>query len=141
MSRVAKLLGAGALLLFSISAHAIDSEAPFPDAALQTRYENLIHGFRCLVCQNETIADSNADLAADLRRQVHKMVATGKSDPEITAYMVDRYGDFVLYKPPVQNSTWVLWTGPFVLLLIALITVFLVVRARGRQESPNGDTP
>ncbi len=139
MSRMVKRLGVLALLLCSLPAFAIDSETPFPDAALQARYENLIHGFRCLVCQNETIADSNADLAADLRRQVHQLVASGKSDADITAYMVDRYGDFVLYKPPVQTSTWMLWAGPFMLLLIALITVISVVRRRAHQDASGGD--
>lgn len=129
------------LLLWSAVASGIDSEPPFVDPALQARYEALTHGFRCLVCQNETIADSNADLAADLRRQVHDLVATGKNDAEIRSYMVERYGDFVLYKPPVQRSTWLLWTGPFLLLLIALITVVIVVRRRAGMEAGSGGTP
>ncbi|HEX5339829.1 MAG TPA: cytochrome c-type biogenesis protein [Gammaproteobacteria bacterium] len=114
----------------SIAALAIDSEPAFPDPVMQARYERLIHEFRCLVCQDETIADSNADLAADFRRQVHKLVAAGKSDPDIRAYMVDRYGDFILYKPPVQTSTWLLWFGPFLFLLVAIAVVAMAVRRR-----------
>jgi cytochrome c-type biogenesis protein CcmH len=129
------------LMLWSAAACGIDSEPPFADPALQARYEALTHGFRCLVCQNETIADSNADLAADLRRQVHELVATGKTDAEIQGYMVERYGDFVLYKPPVQRSTWLLWTGPFMLLLIALVTVVAVVRRRADMDAASEDAP
>lgn len=132
MKMLAFLLAA-ALLLSSQMASAIDSEPPFPDPAMQMRYQALIHGFRCLVCQDETVADSDADLAADFRRQIHAMIAAGKSDAEIKSYMVERYGDFVLYKPPVQASTWLLWTGPFILLCIGLLTVILVVRRRARQ--------
>ncbi|HEV2110695.1 MAG TPA: cytochrome c-type biogenesis protein [Gammaproteobacteria bacterium] len=123
-----------AALLFCAPARAIDSEPPFNDPALQDRYQTLIHGFRCLVCQDEAVADSDADLAADFRRQIHAMVAEGKSDAEIKGYMVERYGNYVLYKPPVQASTWLLWTGPFILLCIALLTVVTVVRRRASQS-------
>jgi cytochrome c-type biogenesis protein CcmH len=124
------------LLLASQAAFGIDSETPFPDPAVQARYQTLIHGFRCLVCQDETVADSDADLAADFRRQIHGMVAAGKSDAEIKSYMVGRYGNYVLYKPPVQASTWLLWAGPFILLCIALLTVIMVVRRRAGQVEP-----
>lgn len=126
-----------ALLLLTTAApvFAIDSQPPFPDAAEQARYEALIHVFRCLVCQNETIADSDADLAADLRRQVHDMVASGKSDADIRAYLVDRYGNFVLYKPPVETNTWILWSGPFLLLLVGLAVVITVVRRRAHMDA------
>ena len=137
-----KILVLLAALLFCSRLWAIDSEAAFADPALQDRYETLIHGFRCLVCQDETVADSDADLAADFRRQIHAMVADGKSDAEIKAYMVERYGNYVLYKPPVQISTWLLWGGPFILLGIALLTVTLVVRGRALQpETPGGEQP
>jgi cytochrome c-type biogenesis protein CcmH len=118
------------LMLASGAAFAIDSEPPFPDPAVQARYEHLTHELRCLVCQDETVADSNAELAADFRRQIHEMVSAGKTDAEIKDYMVSRYGDFVLYKPPVQPNTMFLWIGPFILLLIALSVVALVVRRR-----------
>jgi len=127
------LLGLG-LALVAASAAAIDSQPPFPDATTQARYEHLTHELRCLVCQDETVADSNADLAADFRRQIHEMVAAGKTDAEIKDYMVERYGDFVLYKPPVQRNTALLWIGPFILLAIALSVVMLVVRRRARQS-------
>ena len=132
-----KRLLLSAILLASISggaAFAIDSEPPFLDPALQTRYEALTHEFRCLVCQDETVADSNADLAADFRRQIHTMVAAGKSDAEIKSYMVNRYGDFVLYRPPLQSSTVFLWVGPFLLLLVGLTVVYLVVKRRAAGE-------
>lgn len=123
----------------SFSVLAIDSEPPFQDPVMQARYERLIHEFRCLVCQDETIADSNANLAADFRRQVHMMVAAGKTDADIRAFMVNRYGDFILYKPPVQTSTSLLWFGPFLFLLIAIGVVFVVVRRRNSmmQDTPN----
>lgn len=128
-----------ALLLAASAAYGIDSQPPFPDPALQARYTALTHELRCLVCQDETVADSNADLAADFRRQIHDMVAAGKSDAEIKDYMVQRYGDFVLYKPPVQSSTMLLWIGPFILLICAIGIVTLVVRRRARQ--PEEGTP
>ncbi|MGH8337610.1 MAG: cytochrome c-type biogenesis protein [Gammaproteobacteria bacterium] len=115
-------------------AYAIDSEPAFTNPQLQQRYENLIHDFRCLVCFDESIANSDADLAADFRRQVHSMVAGGKSDGEIKAFMVKRYGDFVIYNPPVQPNTWLLWAGPFVLLLIALIALVCILRQRARMD-------
>lgn len=138
--KMLSLLFGASLLLASQTAFGIDSEPPFTDPALQARYQALIHGFRCLVCQDETVADSDADLAADFRRQIHGMVAAGKSDAEITSYMVERYGNYVLYKPPVQASTWVLWAGPFILLCIAFLTVFLVVRRRAGQSERGEST-
>jgi len=90
------------------------------DAGQQERYRRLVHELRCLVCQNQTIADSNAPLAQDLRAQVERQIAEGRSDDEIRKYMTERYGDFVLYKPPMQNNTLFLWIGPFLLLLGAL---------------------
>jgi cytochrome c-type biogenesis protein CcmH len=135
MNGLARIL---AILLFSaatVTAFGIDSQPAFTDPALQARYEQLTHELRCLVCQNETVADSNADLAADFRRQIHDMVAAGKSDAEVRAYMVERYGNFILYKPPLETGTWLLWTGPFILLLIALFVVTAVVRGRSRLEA------
>lgn len=130
-----RLLLTAALLCVAGLAHAIDSQPPFSDPVLQARYTELTHEIRCLVCQDETIADSNADLAADFRRQIHDMVAAGKSDADIKAYMVKRYGDFALYKPPVQSSTALLWVGPFLLLAVALGIVALVVGKRSHRSS------
>jgi cytochrome c-type biogenesis protein CcmH len=132
------LLYAGVLMLVAGAAFAIDSEPPFPDPVVQARYEALTHEFRCLVCQDETVADSNADLAADFRRQIHTLVAAGRSDAEIKDYMVKRYGDFVLYRPPLQSSTLFLWIGPFLLLLAGLAVIYLVVK---RRAAPQDEVP
>lgn len=88
-----------------------------PNAALEKRVTALSEQLRCLVCQNQTIADSHAELAIDLRNQVREQLASGRSDAEVTDFMVQRYGDFVLYRPPVKNITWLLWFGPFALLI------------------------
>ena len=85
---------------------------------------------RCLVCQNQTIADSNAELAVDLRRQIREQIALGRDDDQIRTYMTDRYGDFVLYKPPLKSSTLLLWLGPGVLLAAALGALLMVLRRR-----------
>ncbi len=127
------LLPALALLGAAPVAHAIDTEVAFQDPALQERYESLNRELRCLVCQNQTIADSNAGLAQDLRREVRDMIAAGKSDDEIRKFMTDRYGDFVLYSPPVTARTYLLWAAPVLLLAIALVTIFSIVRKRARQ--------
>ncbi|MGH8397814.1 MAG: cytochrome c-type biogenesis protein [Gammaproteobacteria bacterium] len=115
-------------------AQAVDSEPAFSDTLLQQRYENLIHDFRCLVCFDENIADSNADLAADFRHQVHLMVAQGKSSQDIKDFMVNRYGAFVLYDPPLQPNTWLLWAGPFILLMIGLIVLVFILHRRARMD-------
>jgi cytochrome c-type biogenesis protein CcmH len=86
------------------------------DEAFKVRLKALSEELRCLVCQNQSLADSNAELAVDLKREVERLMTEGKSDAEIKAYLVQRYGDFVLYKPPVQSNTAVLWAGPFLLL-------------------------
>lgn len=131
---LASLLVAAALTLaFVPAARAIDAQQAFQDPALQQRYETLNRELRCLVCQNQTIADSNATLAVDLRREVKEMIAAGKSDDEIRAFMTQRYGDFVLYSPPLTARTYLLWAAPALLLAIALFSVFAIVRKRARQ--------
>lgn len=117
------------LLIMSGSGYAVDTHQ-LPDPKQQEAYETLTKELRCLVCQNQTIADSNAELAADLRRQVYEMLQQGKSKQEIVQFMTDRYGDFVLYKPPFQGKTSVLWIAPVVFLLIGLITVFFFIRRK-----------
>jgi cytochrome c-type biogenesis protein CcmH len=92
------------------------------------RYRSLITELRCLVCQNQTIAESNAPLAADLRNQVRAQIEAGKSDRDIHEYLTSRYGDFVLYRPPFKERTWLLWVGPFALLLVAAAAVALFIR-------------
>ena len=88
---------------------------------LDQRTTALAHELRCLVCQNQTLAESNAPLAVDLRGQIREQLAAGKSESDVKAYMAARYGDFVLYRPPFKASTWLLWLGPFVLLLLGII--------------------
>jgi cytochrome c-type biogenesis protein CcmH len=118
------------LALIAPLAQAIDTEAAFPDAARQARYERLTNELRCLVCQNQTVADSNAGLAGDLRRQVREMITAGSSDADIKRFMTERYGDFVLYKPPVKGTTLLLWFGPLLLLVTGALVAWRILRAR-----------
>jgi len=117
------------LLTFTISSHAVDSRQ-LSDPKQQESYETLTKELRCLVCQNQTIADSNAELASDLRRQVYEMLQQGKSEQEIIRFMTDRYGDFVLYKPPFEGKTSLLWIAPGLFLFMGLTTVFFVIRRK-----------
>lgn len=112
-----RLLG----LLLLMAACSAQAQTAGLDAAQDTRYHQLISELRCLVCQNQTIAESNAPLALDLREQVRKQLSEGKTNAEISTYLTDRYGDFVLYRPPFKASTALLWLGPFLLLLAALL--------------------
>jgi cytochrome c-type biogenesis protein CcmH len=121
-----------AALLLSAGAAAIDTEAAFPDAARQARYEHLTNELRCLVCQNQTIADSNAGLAGDLRREVKEMIAAGKSDDEIKTFLTARYGDFVLYDPPLTARTLLLWAAPALLVLITVGAAARVIVRRSK---------
>jgi cytochrome c-type biogenesis protein CcmH len=111
------------------SVYAVDTHQ-LSDPKQQETYETLTKELRCLVCQNQTIADSNAELAGDLRRQVYEMLQQGKSKEEIVQFMTDRYGDFVLYKPPFKGKTSVLWIAPVIFLLMGLITVFFFIRRK-----------
>jgi cytochrome c-type biogenesis protein CcmH len=126
-----------AALLFAQLALAIDTAPAFTDPAQQARYERVIRELRCLVCRSETIADSNATLAADLRRQVRELMTAGKTDQEIFQHMVDRYGDYVLYKPPLAARTWLLWGGP-ILLLVGGFAIAVLVIAR-KSKLPDTD--
>lgn len=107
------------------------------DATLDRRVERVTAELRCLVCQNQTIADSHAELALMLKRQVRDMLARGATDRQAIDFMVQRYGDFVLYRPPVKASTWLLWFGPFGLLLAGLALLF--ARLRARRLEPGDD--
>jgi cytochrome c-type biogenesis protein CcmH len=120
------------LVAFAGTALAIDSEKAFEDPALQSRYEQINRELRCLVCQNQTIADSNATLAQDLRREVREMIEAGKSDEEIRTFMIERYGDFVLYRPRMTASTFLLWAAPVLLLLLG---AFIGIRYVRRQAA------
>ena len=106
------------------------------DPALESRMLVIAEELRCLVCQNETIAASNADLAVDLKNQIRIKLAEGQSQKQILDFMVERYGDFVLYRPPLKTTTLLLWLGPFVLLGIAAVMLVLNVRRRRRAVQP-----
>lgn len=110
--------------------------AAAPDAALEAHVNRISERLRCLVCQNQSIAESQADLANDLRRQVREMLIAGKSEKDILDFMVERYGDFVLYDPPFQATTLLLWGGPALLMLIALGGFVWTVRVRRKQTHP-----
>lgn len=113
-------------------ARAADAVPTEKDPVASERAVKLGEKLRCLVCQNQTIGESNAELAVDLRRQVREQIAAGKSDADIIDYMVKRYGDFVLYQPPVKGTTLLLWGGPGLLLLLGAVAMFGIVRARRR---------
>jgi len=102
----------------------------FDNPEQEERYDKLIAELRCLVCQNQNLADSNAELAVDMRRKTYEMVKQNKSEKEIANFMVERYGDFVLYRPPLNSNTLLLWTGPFLILLIGLALLARTVRKR-----------
>lgn len=119
-----------ALLLATSRAYAIAPEQ-MPTPQLEARYLALIHGFRCMQCQDESLADSPVDLAADMRRQVRDMLLAGKTDQQIRDFMVSRYGYFILFKPPFVLKTAWLWLTPGVLLLVGLIAAVRVIRRRG----------
>ena len=99
----------------------------------EDRYKSLIVELRCLVCQNQSLADSDAELAQDLRVEVYELMDKGQSDEQVVDFLVSRYGDFVLYNPPVKPSTYALWYGPFALLVIGILLLVKNVRQRGRQ--------
>lgn len=130
--RVAALLLGLIAAAFSFGA-AVDINGQLEDPALQTRFESIAKELRCLVCQNESIADSNADLAVDLRRQVREMLVAGKSDDDIFKYMTDRYGDFVRFAPPLSPKSLLIWGAPFIALLLGAGIVFRVARQRSRM--------
>ena len=122
-----------ALCLLVPRAFAIENVAPFDDPAMQDRYEHIVKELRCLVCQNESIADSAAPVAADLRREVHRLVSEGKSDAEVKDFLSSRYGDFVLYRPRIAPVTYALWGGPFVFLVIGAVVFWRVLQKRRAQ--------
>ena len=130
------LLFLALLLAWNVSA-AIDTERAFDDPELQARYEKIIDEVRCLKCQNQTIKDSNAFLASDLRREIRRMIEEGMSDDEIFDFLVERYGDFALYRPRASGKTLVLWIAPVVFLLGGGLLLFNIVRRR--MAMPIGD--
>lgn len=114
------------------AAGTIDAYGQLTDPKLQARFERIAGQLRCLVCQNESIADSNVELASDLRRQVRDMLLAGKSDDAIFTFMTDRYGEFVRFSPPVEGKTLFIWGAPFLMLLVGVAIVVRVSRRRAR---------
>lgn len=128
------------LLLAASAASAQVKEAPLATAnpELEKRVMALSEELRCLVCQNQTLADSHAELAMDLKQQVREKLASGMSDKDVVDYMVERYGDFVMYRPPMKGTTFLLWFGPFVLLIGGIL---ILVRKLSRRQVPQADMP
>jgi cytochrome c-type biogenesis protein CcmH len=131
MKRTAFLL----MILVALSCLVVaqSAKSPADEAELDDRVKELSQQLRCLVCQNETLADSQADLATDLKRQIREQMKAGKSDKEVLAFLTERYGDFVLYRPPVKGTTYLLWFGPFILLGGGLFALFHYIKQRGAQ--------
>ena len=127
MKRIALLIS----LVVCFASTAMAKEAkPAEDPQIEQRMKALTEQLRCLVCQNETLADSRADLAEDLRKEIREQMKAGKSDQEIIAFLTQRYGDFVLYKPPVKATTYLLWFGPFVLLFAGTGILYRYLKKR-----------
>ena len=135
MMRTTRLLSLVFLLSLAPTATAADAVATEKDALAASRAVKLSEKLRCLVCQNQSIAESNAELAVDLRRQINEQIAAGKTDEQIVSYMVARYGDFVLYQPPVKSTTLLLWLGPGLLVLLGFVVLARTLRARRRSEA------
>jgi cytochrome c-type biogenesis protein CcmH len=123
------------------AAHALDANGQIENPVLQARFERITQELRCLVCQNESIADSNVELAADLRRQVREMLVAGKSDDAIFKFMTDRYGEFIRFSPPLEPKTLLIWGAPFILLLVGAGVVYRVARQRSRMPLDDEPSP
>lgn len=142
-----RMLAVLALVLLALSAPPAFAQAghdptplAFQDRAEEQRFHGLVSELRCVMCQNQSLADSNAQIAQDLRREVFELMRQGRSDREIKAFLVQRYGEFVLYKPQFGASTWLLWLGPALLLLIGAAVVVRIVRRRSRMPvAPDPD--
>lgn len=134
---------AAALLSFALCAVALAAVDPLPfkDRAEEVRFQNLTKQLRCLVCQNESLNDSSAPLAADLRRDVFEQMRAGKSDAEIKQWLTARYSDFVLYDPPLRGATWLLWFGPALILLVGGGALFATIRRRAAAQPANTPAP
>jgi len=128
------------LLLYTMPLQAVIETYEFESAQMEAEYYKLINELRCLVCQNQNLSGSNADLAKDLRKQTYEMLNQGKTPDQVVQYMVDRYGDFVLYRPRVKKGTLLLWFGPFVLLALVLWLVIRTMRKKQKLVPPDADT-
>ena len=138
MRRAAALLLAACLAAWFAAVPAKEAVPAAADPALEQRAMQLAEELRCLVCQNQSIADSHAELAIDLKQKIREQVKAGKSDDQILDFMVQRYGDFVLYRPPFKTTTAILWIGPFVLLLAAVAALFAYLARRRRRSGVEG---
>jgi cytochrome c-type biogenesis protein CcmH len=127
------------LALLAAGAQAKEAAPAATDPVLEARVMRIAIELRCLVCQNQTIADSNADLAVDLRRQVREMLQQGQSEQQILDFMTARYGDFVLYRPPVKSTTLLLWYGPATMAVLGIVILLWVLRRRSRMPAENFD--
>ena len=119
-----------ALLIFAFFAIAVNAQPVTDEAVVEQRLAKLSHELRCLQCRNQTLAESPAGLAEDLRREIRIQIRAGKSDQEIITFLTQRYGDFILYKPRVTATTYLLWFGPFVLLVLGMIFLFRYIKQR-----------
>jgi len=124
-----------ALMVTSMQAYAIDP-MPFTDRAEEVRFQGLLRELRCLQCQNQTLAESDADIARQLRNEVFRMIREGQTNDQIKDFMTARYGDFVLYNPPVKMGTWLLWFGPFVILAGGALALAVHLRKRRVDAAP-----
>jgi cytochrome c-type biogenesis protein CcmH len=125
------IVAAGCMLAWSVTLAQVDEVA---------RYEAIAHELRCLVCQNQSLAESNADLAQDLKREVKTLIAQGQSDADIKRFLQARYGDFVLYSPPLNANTWLLWGAPFAALLLGAGIATAMLRKRQRTAAGEADS-
>ena len=130
-SRIILLL---TLLGFVTLTHSADTPFEFERLDEEQKYKELVSEIRCLVCQNQSLADSHAGLAQDLRNEIYHMVREGTAKKDIIAFLVARYGDFVLYRPPLKSTTLLLWFGPFLILLVAALAAFILVKNRAAKE-------
>ena len=128
------------VLLACASVSAKEATLLADDPVVEQRLIAISEEMRCLVCQNESLAGSRADLAMDLRRELRALIKQGKTDDEIKEFMVSRYGDFVLYRPPVKPTTWILWAGPFGLMVVGVAALFVYLRRRNAEIVPGGLT-
>ncbi len=120
-------------LCFSHASWANEATPLAEDPALEQRLISISEEMRCLVCQNESLSGSRSELAQDLRREIRDLIRQGKTDAEIRTFMVDRYGDFILYRPPVKPITWLLWMGPFILMVAGIAALLMYLRRRSGQ--------
>lgn len=143
-SMTSRVLVLSTLIFSMTTALAIDTGVPFDDPELQARYEHIIAEVRCLKCQNQTIKDSNAFLASDLRREIRRMLEEGLSDAEIYDFLVERYGEFALYRPRASGKTLFLWIAPALFLLVGAFMLVQIVRRRMAlpigEEIPEGNS-